>query len=269
MKKIIEKIAAIAFAFALFLSFGGVVGNTTVKAADVTPVRATLTLGNARWVTNGASENAGGQKVGKYLLSWDLSVLDVKSATQNGKYLGRIWNVDETESYSAILLIQQNEIVVDTTSCKAALYVDTSDTTFKIKKDDVFTIYNKTADNQPDEIVMHTSYIVTCTLDSSVISITDADKKADDSGSGADVVAPVISYDGETVIAKTVGDCVPLVFATANDAVDGNVLVKSVWSDGAHDENYKMLLGTHTLTLTAKDKAGNVATVVITVNVSE
>lgn len=271
MKNIFKRFLATAFAIILaatIVSFPSAVGNTV--AADGTKVRATLTLGNARWATQNENtfEKVNGEKIGKYLLSWDLSVLDVTVAATDGKYSGYVWNTEETEKYRAVLVISQNEVVVDTTSCKAALYVDTTDTTFVIKKSDVFTLYTKPAGDRPAEIVALKNYRVSCTVNSALITVTDMD--ASGSGDGAeDTQAPEIAYDGELTLDRRVGDCVPVVFAKATDSVDGDVLVKTVWSDGAHDENYKLLEGTHALTLIAKDKAGNVSTVVVTVRVSK
>lgn len=271
MKKLIKKIVTFAFAAALCLSICGTVGYPkTVNAEEATKTRATLTLGDARWATGGTDAKVGDKTVitDKNLISWDLSVLDVTCATAKGnQYKGYVWNSSETEKYLAVLAILENEVVVDTTSCKAALYVDTTDTTFIIKKDEVFTIYNKTAADQPDEIVMLKNYLVTYTPDTSRISTTDMDAKSDDGDGGADVTPPVINYDGETSLSYTEGDCVPLVFATAEDAIDGNVLVKSVWSEGSHDENYKLLAGTHTLTLCSVDASGNTAEIEIKVTV--
>lgn len=273
MKKLIKKIVTFVFATALCLSMCGTVGYPkTANSAEIAKTRATLTLGNARWATSGVGIKVGDKIVisDKSLISWDISVLDVTCANKNGnRYLGYVWNSSGTEKYLAVLDILENEVVVDTTSCKAALYIDTTDTTFIIKKDEVFTLYNKKTSEQPDEIVMMKNYLVTCTLDTSRITTTDMDAKSDEGegDGGADVTPPVINYGGETSLSYTAGDCVPLVFATAEDAIDGDVLVKSIWSEGSHDKNYKLLAGTHTLTLYSKDSSGNNAQIEIKVTV--
>ncbi len=260
MKNLIKKIGILIFA--LFISFTGFT-TINVKAEDEVS-RANLTLGNARWVTAGASYVYGDKTIGRYMLSWDLSSLDITTSA-TGFYLGNIWNADETERYDAVFWIHNNEVIVDSTSCRAALYVDTSDTSFKIRKSDVFTLISRSSTTQPDILVVEKDYLVSCTLDSSLITVTAYNEKNDDTG--VDNEPPIIEYDGDLTLTRYEGNCAPQVFAKATDLSDGDVLIKRVWSDGALDENYKLLVGTHTLALIAKDKAGNFATVVITVQV--
>ncbi len=260
MRNLIKKIGILVFAF--FISCTGF-AITNVKAEDTVGC-ANLTLGNARWVTAGASYAYGDKTIGRYMLSWDLSSLDITTSTA-GFYLGTIWNADETEQYDAVFWIHNNEVIVDSTSCRAALYVDTSDTSFKIRKSDVFTLISRSSATQPDVLVVEKDYLVSCTLDSSLITVTAYNEKTDDTG--VDNEPPVIEYDGNLTLTRYEGNCAPQVFARATDLSDGDVLIKREWSKGALDKNYKLLIGTHTLTLTAKDKAGNSSTVVITVQV--
>ena len=262
MRTVIKKIGVwiAACCMALF----ALSGTATSFAAEGKDIRADLTLGNARWVTAGASYGVGDTTIGRYMLSWDISSLNVTTATQC-YFIGKVWNVDETEQNDAVFWIHNNEIIVDSTSCRAALYVDTSDTSFKIRKEDVFTLATRTAADQPAELTVEKDYLVSCTLDSSLITITAYNEKSDDTG--VDNEPPSIEYDGEPTLTRYEGNCAPQVFARATDLSDGDVLIKRVWSDGALDENYKLKAGTHTLTLVAKDKAGNSATVVITVQV--
>lgn len=233
-------------------------------AADGKATRTNLTLGNARWVTAGASYAIGDTTIGRYMLSWDISSLDVTTTSQCF-FTGKVWNADETEQYNAVFWIHNNEVIVDSTSCRAALYVDTSDTSFKIRKSDVFTLVSRSSATQPDELVVEKDYLVSCTLDSSLITVTAYNENNDDTG--VDNEPPIIEYDGDLTLTRYEGNCAPQVFAKATDLSGGDVLIKRVWSEGALDENYKLLTGTHTLTLIAKDKAGNSASVVITVQV--
>lgn len=195
------------------------------------------------------------------MLSWDLSSLDITMSAA-GFYLGTIWNA---ERYDAVFWIHNNEVIVDSTSCRAALYVDTSDTSFKIKRSDVFTLISRSSASQPDALIVEKDYLVSCTLDSSLITVTAYNENNDDTG--VDNEPPIIEYDGDLTLTRNEGNCAPQVFAKATDLSDGDVLIKKVWSEGALDKNYKLLTGTHTLTLIAKDKAGNSSTVVITVRV--
>ena len=94
MRNLIKKIGILIFA--IFISFTGFT-TINVKAEDTVGC-ANLTLGNARWVTAGASYGYDDKTIGRYMLSWDLSSLDITSSAA-GFYLGTIWNADETERY--------------------------------------------------------------------------------------------------------------------------------------------------------------------------
>ena len=102
-----------------------------------------------------------------------------------------------------------------------------------------------------------------------MINVKDLNSKLPDGGGETDSEKPVITYEGETTLDLFAGDCVPLPLVKANDMTDGDVLVKRTWSIGAYDENYKLLPGVHTLTLSATNKNGKTSEVVITVNVTE
>lgn len=84
-----------------------------------------------------------------------------------------------------------------------------------------------------------------------------------------DTEPPVITYNGETVIETREGRDFVLDL-TAHDAYyDVDITPEYIWSDGALDGNGKLVAGTHTCTVKATDEAGNVAEIVLTVNVGE
>ncbi len=84
-----------------------------------------------------------------------------------------------------------------------------------------------------------------------------------------DTTAPVITYEGETVIETREGRAFS-VDATAFDEYEGRTVeIGYLWSEGAVDENGLPLAGRHTCTLQATDLAGNKAELVLTVNVEE
>ena len=260
MKRIIKNIMALCLILLVSVSVVPALAASAENAA-ATSQSAVLTLGNNRWVTSGASYNG----MGKYMLSWDYSVVNA-TFSKPAYYKGCVWNTEETEKYDAVIWVHNNEIVVDTTTCRAAMYVDTSDTTFIIKKADAFSIVAKTDSAQPDVIYSEKDYLVTCTLDTSLITIKDLGATG---GVGVDEDAPVIKYEGDAVLYAKAGNCVPLIIAKAEDLADGDVLVKTVWSDGTFDDNYKLIAGTHTAVLTATDKAGKTAELTVRLIVSD
>ncbi len=76
-----------------------------------------------------------------------------------------------------------------------------------------------------------------------------------------DTKAPEITYDGETTFNQVEGEKPHEVKATAYDSYDGEVTPKYTWSEGALDANGNLKAGTHTLTISAVDKAGNEAAI--------
>lgn len=76
-----------------------------------------------------------------------------------------------------------------------------------------------------------------------------------------DTAAPIITYEGETTFHQTAGEKPHEVKATAHDSYDGDITPTYTWSEGALDENGNLKEGTHTLTISAKDSAGNEAAV--------
>ncbi len=86
----------------------------------------------------------------------------------------------------------------------------------------------------------------------------------------ADTEAPVITYSGSLTLNLDKGDAKPVITASAADDIDDTAIVNIVYSDGMLDGNDKLLVGTHTITISASDAAGNAATdKVITVVVAE
>ena len=77
----------------------------------------------------------------------------------------------------------------------------------------------------------------------------------------SDTTPPVITLAGSNPVTLTVGTSYTDAGATAVDAVDGNVAVTTTGSVNTN------LVGTYTITYTAKDKTGNTATATRTVNV--
>jgi hypothetical protein len=84
-----------------------------------------------------------------------------------------------------------------------------------------------------------------------------------------DVVPPVITYNGDTVIDTREGREFVLDL-TAHDAYyDVDITPEFIWSEGALDNEGKPVQGTHTCTVRATDEAGNSSEIVLTVNVGE
>ena len=87
--------------------------------------------------------------------------------------------------------------------------------------------------------------------------------------SADDGVAPVITYGDKDEIKTSVGADF-LFQATAYDEKEmRNIPVVETWSDGAKDANGNLVVGNHTLTLTATDYFGNASTKTISVVVTE
>ncbi len=83
----------------------------------------------------------------------------------------------------------------------------------------------------------------------------------------ADTVPPVITYNGSTTVETTAGHEFS-VDATAYDAYsEQNVPIEYIWSDGALDADGRTVMGEHTCTLRATDRAGNTSEIVLTVTV--
>ena len=83
-----------------------------------------------------------------------------------------------------------------------------------------------------------------------------------------DTTPPVISYSGEKNVRIYEGDDFTPAAATAYDEYDASdATLEYEWSDGAFGSDGKLVLGTHTYTIRATDKSGNVSTLVVTVNV--
>lgn len=81
-----------------------------------------------------------------------------------------------------------------------------------------------------------------------------------------DSVAPVIDWVAGTDLTLDEGYEVSGITVSATDDVDGEVEVVMTWSDGAVVDG-KLVAGQHTLTLTATDKTGNKAEIVVNVTV--
>ena len=82
-----------------------------------------------------------------------------------------------------------------------------------------------------------------------------------------DNVAPIINCDIETIYVPTkTYNCLAF---TADDEVDGEIKCEYLYSENAVDESNRFLKGNHTLTITATDLTGNVATKDITIVVSD
>lgn len=79
-----------------------------------------------------------------------------------------------------------------------------------------------------------------------------------------DTKAPEITYDGEVTFNQKAGEKPHEVIATAYDSHDGEITPTYTWSDGALDADGNLKEGTHTLTITARDAAGNESTRVVT-----
>ena len=85
----------------------------------------------------------------------------------------------------------------------------------------------------------------------------------------ADTEAPVITYDGELAIETTEGREFVLDLIAHDDYYDVDVTPEYIWSDGALDENGKLVTGEHTCTVKATDEAGNSAQITLQVTVRE
>ena len=75
--------------------------------------------------------------------------------------------------------------------------------------------------------------------------------------SGIDTEAPVISWTPDEVFA--VAGMIPMFDITAEDNVEGEIEVNTLWSEGALDEGGRLTAGQHTLTLSVTDLTGNKA----------
>ena len=84
----------------------------------------------------------------------------------------------------------------------------------------------------------------------------------------ADIVPPVITYNGETEISTTAGKVFEI-DATAFDERDNkNIAPEYIYSEGAIDENGLLVEGEHTCTVRFTDDAGNSAELVLTLLVT-
>ena len=84
-----------------------------------------------------------------------------------------------------------------------------------------------------------------------------------------DVEPPVITYNGEPVIETREGREFVLDLTVHDAYYDVDLIPEYIWSEGALDEEGKLVKGNHTCTVRATDEAGNVSEITLTVNVSE
>lgn len=84
-----------------------------------------------------------------------------------------------------------------------------------------------------------------------------------------DTEAPVITYNGETVIETREGREFILDISAFDAYYRVEITPEYIWSEGAFDENGKLVAGTHTCTVRATDEAGNFSEIKLTVNVRE
>lgn len=82
---------------------------------------------------------------------------------------------------------------------------------------------------------------------------------ADSEAKWNDTAKPTITYNGEQTINQNEGEAPNMPSATAHDSHDGDITPTYTWSEDALDENGKLTAGTHTLTISAEDAAGNKA----------
>ena len=105
---------------------------------------------------------------------------------------------------------------------------------------------------------LNSGVVTTVYIDSITVDVRDPD-----------VEAPVISYEGESVI-DTVEGVSPNFGITAHDAYyDNDITPEYIWSNGALDTQGNFVKGTHTCTVKATDKAGNSSEITLTINVKE
>ena len=83
-----------------------------------------------------------------------------------------------------------------------------------------------------------------------------------------DTEPPVITYNGETVINTCIGRQFKLDISAYDAYYNEDLELEYIWSDGAMVDG-ELVIGTHTCTARATDKAGNVSEIVLTVNVGE
>lgn len=84
-----------------------------------------------------------------------------------------------------------------------------------------------------------------------------------------DVEPPVITYNGETVIETREGRDFVIDASAHDDYYDVDIPLEYIWSEGALDQDGKLVKGTHTCTIRATDEAGNYSERSLTVNVGE
>lgn len=84
----------------------------------------------------------------------------------------------------------------------------------------------------------------------------------------ADQTPPVIRYAGETTLTVTEGRRFSVDAEAWDEYEQTTFPITYTWSDGALDADGLPVKGTHTCTLSAEDSYGNVATLVLTVNVT-
>ena len=88
-------------------------------------------------------------------------------------------------------------------------------------------------------------------------------------GATDDMTPPVISYNGSTELEFKEGDTFSVDGVSAFDEYDNaSAPISYQFSDGALNSAGKLNVGTHTCTVKATDRAGNVATLDLTVNVT-
>lgn len=181
--------------------------------------------------------------------------------TAGGYYDGTAYLADDTTQIQIMIWIADATQMPDVnmTTYKLAVYMALGEEdakAVKIHKGDVFEIQTAN-ENYADEITFDDDYLLK--WEPATSRVTAGKYKNDMTG-------PVIRFDqlqlidanGNTVTFNE-GDEPPALIVSASDDVDDSVEVTETWSEGALDADGKLCAGTHTLTFSAVDQAGNEA----------
>ncbi len=212
-------------------------------------------------------------------ITWSNGALDGSDKLLTGNHTVTITASDAAGNEAEPVVITVTVVDADT---EAPEITYTGPLTLNLDKGDAKPIITATAADDIDETV---NVVITYSqgmLDSNnklLVGIHTITLTASDAAGNAatqkvitvnvpDVTPPVINYTGSLTLNLDKGDAKPVITATATDDVDGTVTVVITYSQDMLDSNDKVLAGTHKITLTASDAAGNAATQkVITVNV--
>ena len=181
--------------------------------------------------------------------------------TAGGYYDGTAYLADDTTQIQIMIWIADATQMPDVnmTTYKLAVYIALGEEdakAVKIHKGDIFKVQTAN-DNYADEIAFDDDYL---------LKWEPATSRVTAGRYNNDMTGPVIRFDqlqlidaNGNAVTFNEGDEPPALIVSASDDVDDSVEVTETWSEGALDADGKLCAGTHTLTFSAVDQAGNEA----------